>query len=83
MPATEGGQGDPRWRTFADRSSFDPARPVQWEAEPLEPAELQSPVLAVVDRHAPARQIAREEEQRQALATFIEGWGQASGVAPA
>ncbi|MFF3981095.1 hypothetical protein [Streptomyces sp. NPDC001828] len=53
-------------------------------AEPLEPAELQRPVLvAIVDRHAPARQIAPEEEQRQALATFIEGWGQASGVAPA
>ncbi|PJM98633.1 hypothetical protein CG740_34930 [Streptomyces sp. CB01201] len=87
LPATEGKQGDPRWRTFADRYSFDPARPVQWEVEALEPAELQRLVLAAVDpyidRHVLARQIAREEEQRQALATFIEGWGQASGGAPA
>lgn len=86
LPATEGKQGDPRWPAFARRYGFDPRRPVQWEVEALEPAELQRLVLAAVapyvDRDVLARQVAREEEQRRALATFLEGWDAASGGAP-
>ncbi|MFD3547045.1 hypothetical protein ACFWUW_15795 [Streptomyces sp. NPDC058655] len=49
LPATEGKSGDPRWPAFARRYGFDPRRPVQWEVEALEPAELQRLVLAAVD----------------------------------
>lgn len=66
--------GDPRWPAFARSYGFDPRRPVQWEVEALEPAELRRLVLAAddpyVDRDVLARQIAREEEQRRALAPF-------------
>ncbi|MFI8930634.1 hypothetical protein ACIG3E_23520 [Streptomyces sp. NPDC053474] len=69
LPAIEDKYGDPRRPTFARRYGFDPRRPVQWEAEALEPAELQRLVLAAVaphvDRDALARQIAREEQQRR------------------
>ncbi|MEU5116674.1 hypothetical protein AB0G64_34880 [Streptomyces longwoodensis] len=82
MPATEGRHGDSRWPAFARRYGFDPRRPVQWEVEALEPAELQRLVLAVVDRDVLARQIAREEEQRRALAAFLDGWDAAGGGAP-
>jgi hypothetical protein len=51
--------------------------------EALEPAELQRLVLAAVapyiDRDVLARQIAREEEQRRALAAFLDGWNAAGG----
>ncbi|MGW2818999.1 hypothetical protein [Streptomyces sp. NPDC001415] len=81
LPATEGKRGDPRWLAFAERHGFDPARPVQWEVEALEPEELQRLVLAAVDpyidRQVLAQQIAREEEQRRALAGFLDGWGPA------
>jgi hypothetical protein len=54
---------------------------VQWEVEALEPAELRRLALAAVapyiDRDVLARQIAREEEQRRALAAFVRGWGAA------
>ncbi|WP_234438361.1 hypothetical protein [Streptomyces sp. NRRL S-340] len=54
--------------------------------EALEPAELQCLVLAAVapyvDRDVLARQIAREEEPRRALAAFLGGWGAAAGGAP-
>ncbi len=86
LPATEGKRGDPRWPAFARRYGFDPRRPVQWEVEALEPAELQRLVLAAVDpyidRGVLARQIAREEEQRRALAAFLDGWDAAGGRAP-
>ncbi|WP_406484186.1 hypothetical protein [Streptomyces sp. NBC_01568] len=79
LPATEGKSGDPRWPAFARRYGFDIERPVQWEVEALEPAELQRLVLAAVDpyidRTVLAQQIAREEEQRRALADFLGGWG--------
>ncbi|MGA5566633.1 hypothetical protein ACPCUV_36450 [Streptomyces platensis] len=84
LPATEGKRGDPRWKAFAARYGFDPAQPVQWEVEALEPDELQRLVLAAVapyvDRAVLARQIAREEEQRRALADFLGGWGTAGGT---
>ncbi|MEU7260899.1 hypothetical protein AB0B21_34600 [Streptomyces rimosus] len=83
LPATEGKRGDPRWPAFARRHGLDPAHPVQWEVEALEPHELQRLVLAVVDpysdRQVLAEQIAREEAQRRALADFLGGWGTASG----
>ncbi len=84
LPATEGKRGDPRWPAFARRYGFDIERPVQWEVEALEPDELQRLVLAAVapyvDRQVLARQIAREEEQRRALAAFVRGWGAAGGT---
>ncbi|MFJ3832866.1 hypothetical protein ACIPWI_33675 [Streptomyces sp. NPDC090046] len=77
LPATEDKSGDPRWPAFARRYGFDPRRPVPWEMEALEPAELQRLVLAAVDpytdRTVLAQQIAREEEQRRALADFLGG----------
>ncbi|MES4908864.1 MULTISPECIES: hypothetical protein [unclassified Streptomyces] len=86
LPATEGKRGDPRWPAFARRYGFDPRRPVQWEVEALESAELRRLVLAAVDpyidRDALARQIAREGEQRRALAAFLDGWDAAGGGAP-
>ncbi|MFD4260704.1 hypothetical protein ACFWR9_24555 [Streptomyces sp. NPDC058534] len=81
LPATEGKRGDPRWPAFARRYGFDPARPVQWEVEALEPAELQRLVLDAVgpyvDRDVLARQVAREEAQRRALEEFVGRWGTA------
>ncbi|MEU5053730.1 hypothetical protein [Streptomyces sp. NPDC021096] len=81
LPAAEGKRGDPRWKAFARRYGLDPAHPVQWEVEALEPDELQRLVLDAVDpyidRAVLARQIAREEEQRRALARFLDGWGAA------
>ncbi|MER6504704.1 hypothetical protein ABT218_36690 [Streptomyces sp. NPDC001455] len=84
LPSAEGKHGDPRWPTFADRYGLGPAHPVQWELEALEPAELQRLVLAAVapyiDHAVLAHQIAREEEQRRALADFFDGWGTASAT---
>ncbi|GGX47360.1 hypothetical protein [Streptomyces chryseus] len=84
LPATEGKRGDRRWPGFARRYALDPARPVQWEVEALEPDELQRLVLAAVDpyvdRAVLAQQIAREEEQRRTLADFFDGWGTAGGT---
>jgi hypothetical protein len=78
LPATEGKRGDPRWPAFATRYGFDPSWPVQWEVEALEPEELRRLVLAAVapyvDRDVLARQIAREDAQRRALADFVDTW---------
>lgn len=77
LPATEGKRGDPGW------PAFDIERPVQWEVEALEPAELQRLVLAAVapyiDRDVLAQQIAREEQQRRALSEFLGRWGTGGG----
>ncbi|MET7549753.1 hypothetical protein ABZS95_38315 [Streptomyces sp. NPDC005479] len=71
---------------MARRYGFDPARPVQWEVETLEADELRCLVLAAVDpyvdRTVLAPRVAREEEQRRALAAFLDGWGAAGGGAP-
>jgi len=83
LPATEGKRGDPRWPAFARRYGFGIDRPVQWEVEALEPAELQRLVLAAVDpyvdRGVLAEQIVREEQQRRALSGFLGGWDAAGG----
>ncbi|WP_331765609.1 hypothetical protein OH786_35975 (plasmid) [Streptomyces atratus] len=59
---------------------------MQWEVEALEPVELKRLVLAAVspytDRDVLARQIAREEAQRRALAAFLDRWDAAGGAAP-
>ncbi|SEE30996.1 hypothetical protein SAMN04490357_7622 [Streptomyces misionensis] len=59
---------------------------MQWEVEALEPAELRRMVLTAVapyiDRDVLARQIAREDEQRRALAAYLDGWDAAGGGAP-
>ncbi|WP_327731317.1 hypothetical protein OG250_42400 [Streptomyces sp. NBC_00487] len=81
LPAAEGKRGDPRWKAFARRYGFDIERPVQWEVEALEPAEMQRLVLAAVapyiDRQVLAQQIAREDDQRRALSEFVQRWGAA------
>lgn len=52
---------------------------MQWEVEALPPDELRRLVLEAVDpyvdRDVLARQVAREDEQRRALAAFLSGWG--------
>ncbi|MFE9614335.1 hypothetical protein [Streptomyces sp. NPDC006012] len=83
LPATAGKRDDLRWPAFARRYGFDIDRPVQWEAEALEPDERQRLVLAAVDRCVDhdvlAEQILREEQQRRALADFLDGWDAAGG----
>ncbi|MEU0670919.1 hypothetical protein ABZ508_34445 [Streptomyces lavendulocolor] len=78
LPAAVGKAGDPRWPAFADRHGLERTRPVQWEVEALDPAELQRLVLdavaAYVDRAALADRIAEEERQRNQLRAFLAGW---------
>ncbi|MCX4665031.1 hypothetical protein [Streptomyces uncialis] len=78
LPETGGKHGDPRWPSFARRHGFDPARPVQWEVEALEPAELRRLVLAAIDpyidRTVLNEQMAREDEQRRALMDLAGDW---------
>ncbi|MFK4071879.1 HNH endonuclease [Streptomyces sp. NPDC029674] len=84
---TDGWHADHKipWAAGGPTYGFDP-RPVQWEVEALEPAELQRLVLAAiapyVDRDVLARQVAREEGQRRALTDFLDGWDAAGGEAP-
>ncbi|WP_405194456.1 hypothetical protein [Streptomyces anulatus] len=78
LPAAAGKAGDPRWAKFAARHDLDPARPVQWEVEALDPAELHRLVLAAVAPHIDqtvlADRIAEEERQRRLLRAFTDGW---------
>lgn len=78
LPAAVGKAGDPRWAKFAARHDLDPARPVQWEVEALDPAELHRLVLAAVapyiDQTVLADRIAEEERQRGQLRAFAERW---------
>jgi hypothetical protein len=75
LPVADGKRDDPRWPGFARRYGFDADRPVQWEVEALEPAELQCLVLDAVERHIDrprlARQLAEEQRQRLRLAAFL------------
>ncbi|MER0484606.1 hypothetical protein ABR737_40845 [Streptomyces sp. Edi2] len=84
LPAAAGKAGDPRWAGFARRYGLDPSRPVQWEAEALEPTELQRLVLAAVtpyvDEGVLGDRIAEEERQREQLRAFAEGWPSPPGA---
>ncbi len=78
LPAAAGKAGDPRWAGFARRYGLDVGRPVQWEVEALDPAELQRLVLAAVapyvDQSVLDARIAEEERQRGRLRAFTERW---------
>ncbi|GAA1553432.1 hypothetical protein [Streptomyces globosus] len=78
LPAAAGKAGDPRWAGFADRYGLDAGRPVQWEVEALDPAELQRLVLAAVAPHVDQAlldaRIAEEELQRDRLRAFTAEW---------
>jgi hypothetical protein len=75
LPPAEGKRDDPRWPGFARRYGFDLERPVQWEVEALEPAELKRLVMeavdAYIDREVLAEVMAEEEQQRAQLATLL------------
>jgi hypothetical protein len=75
LPPAEGKRDDPRWPGFARRYGFDLDRPVQWEVEALEPAELKRLVMEAVDgyidREILAEVIAEEEQQRAQLAALL------------
>lgn len=83
LPAAAGKRDDPRWPAFARRYGFDVDRPVQWEVEALEPAELQRLVLEAVESHIDrsqlARQLAEEQRQRRQLADFLRHFGGSGG----
>ncbi|MFE2470262.1 hypothetical protein [Streptomyces mirabilis] len=75
LPAAEGKKDDPRWPGFARTYGFDINRPVQWEVEALEPAELQRLVLDAidpyVDRDILATVLVEERRQKRELADFL------------
>ncbi|MFD0271077.1 hypothetical protein ACFVGY_31595 [Streptomyces sp. NPDC127106] len=78
LPAAAGKAGDPRWAGFARRYGLDPAQPVQWEVEALDPAELQRLVLNAVAPHVDQAVlndvIAEEDRQRDRLREFTGQW---------
>ncbi|AWN32633.1 hypothetical protein DKG71_42160 (plasmid) [Streptomyces sp. NEAU-S7GS2] len=77
LTAAVGKAGDPRWSEFARRYELDPAHPVQWEVEALDPAELRRLVLDAVaphiDRAVLAACVEEEARQRALLRVFVEG----------
>ncbi|MFE7779384.1 hypothetical protein ACFU5O_37100 [Streptomyces sp. NPDC057445] len=83
LPAAAGKRDDPRWPAFARRYGFDVDRPVQWEVEALEPAELRRLVLEAVESHIDrsqlARQLAEEQRQRRQLADFLRQFDGSGG----
>ncbi|NUU22093.1 MAG: hypothetical protein HOV68_11355 [Streptomycetaceae bacterium] len=78
LPPAEGKAGDPRWPAFAARYRLDPAVPVQWEVEALDPVELRrlvdAAVAPYVDRGVLDAVLADEEAQRQALRASADRW---------
>ncbi|WP_406414782.1 hypothetical protein OG923_34575 (plasmid) [Streptomyces halstedii] len=78
LPSAEGKAGDPRWPGFARRYRLDADRPVQWEVEALDPAELQRLVAAVapyVDTAVLAARRAEEARQRARLRAALDNAG--------
>ncbi|MFI1177822.1 hypothetical protein [Streptomyces melanogenes] len=75
LPPAEGKRDDPRWPAFARRYGFDLERPVQWEVEALEPAELKRLVMEAVagyiDPEVLAAVMAEEEQQRARLEALL------------
>ncbi|MFD3557964.1 hypothetical protein ACFWWA_38595 [Streptomyces goshikiensis] len=78
LPAASGKAGDPPWAGFARRYGLDPAQPVQWEVEALDPAELQRLVLDAVAPHVDGAVlndvVAEEQRQRDRLKEFAGEW---------
>ncbi|MER6384984.1 hypothetical protein [Streptomyces sp. NPDC001250] len=78
LPAAVGKAADPRWPAFAQRHGLRPDRPVPWEVEALESAELHRLVLGLVDEHtdrdALAAVLAEERRQRRELDGFRRAW---------
>jgi hypothetical protein len=78
LPPAPGKARDPRWPAFARRYGLDPAVPVQWEVEALDPAALQGLVLAAVDRHIDRAQLQRvidaEDVDLRRLRAFLRHW---------
>ena len=83
LPPAAGKSSDPRWPGFAARHGLDPARPVQWEAEALDPAALRTLLLDAVDARIDpvrlARAMAAERADRDRLAAFLATWPPATG----
>ncbi|MGW1364748.1 hypothetical protein ACWCQP_46000 [Streptomyces chartreusis] len=75
LPPAEGKRDDPRWPAFARRHGFDLDRPVQWEVEALEPAELKRLTLEAVDaytdREVRAETMVMEQQQRARLSDLL------------
>ncbi|MFK0142713.1 hypothetical protein [Streptomyces murinus] len=79
LPSAAGEAGDPRWPAFARRYGLDPARPVQWEVEALDPAELRRLVAAAVALHIDhavlAARLGEEARQRARLRAVLDDAG--------
>ncbi|MFD0268756.1 hypothetical protein ACFVGY_19620 [Streptomyces sp. NPDC127106] len=73
LPATEGKHGDPRWPAFASSARCS-GRWRHW-SRTNSSAWFSPPSPPYIDRDVLAQQIAREEQQRGALADFLGGWG--------
>lgn len=79
LPPAGGKPGDPRWPAFARRYGLDANRPVQWEVEALDPAELRRLVAAAValyiDSTVLAARLAEETRQRARLRAVLDEAG--------
>ncbi|MBQ0891119.1 hypothetical protein KBZ94_40465 [Streptomyces sp. RM72] len=88
LPPAQGKAGDPRWPAFARRYRLDANRPVQWEVEALDPAELHRLVAAAVapyvDSAVLAARLAEEARQRARLRAVLDDAGRRlAGEGPA
>ncbi len=74
----DGTPKDTRWPAFAARYDLDPAHPVQWEVEGLDPAALRAMLLAAVepflDRGALAGAALAEADDRERMRRLLAGW---------
>lgn len=78
LPSAAGKASDPRWPGFARRHDLDPARPVQWEVEAIDPTTLYGLLLDAVAGYVDVDQlavvIAEERAHRTRLETFLSTW---------
>jgi hypothetical protein len=78
LPPTTGKDSDPRWPAFAIEHGLDEARPVQWEAEAIDPAALRDLVLGAVadyiDTAVLNAVLAQETADRARLSAFLDNW---------
>ncbi|MEV7156959.1 hypothetical protein AB0N77_20400 [Streptomyces misionensis] len=79
LPPAEGKAGDPRWPAFARRYRLNAGRPLQWEVEALEPAELRrlvtEAVAPYIDSAVLATRLAEEARQRARLRALLAETG--------